>query len=135
MNSLEAHAGPVVGPVDVATLNHHGNRDSQSPHFVRSLRPRVWVQQCWSSDHPGEEVLRRVTSRKLYPGERDLFTTDMLEANVLVIGDRVNSAYKNLHGHVVVRVFDEGQQYQIFVLDDYSPLREVLAVHGPYQSR
>lgn len=135
MNALEAHVGPVVGPVDVATLNHHGNRDSQSPYYVRSLRPRVWVQQCWSSDHPGEEVLRRVTSTNLYPGPRDLFTTDMLQVNIMVIGDRVKSAYQNLHGHVVVRVFDEGRQYQVFVLNDFSPRREVLSVHGPYLSR
>ncbi|MDX1910415.1 MAG: MBL fold metallo-hydrolase [Saprospiraceae bacterium] len=135
IDAVEAHVGPVIGPVDVAALNHHGNRDSQSPHYVRSLRPRVWVQQCWSSDHPGEEVLRRITSSKLYPGPRDLFTTDMLEANRLVIGERIINGYKNQHGHVVVRVFDRGHKYQVFVLNDYSTKREVLAIHGPYFSR
>lgn len=135
MNSLEAHAGPVVGPVDVATLNHHGNRDSQSPWYVRCVRPRVWIQQCWSSDHPGEEVLRRITSTKLYPGERDLFTTDMLEANRQVIGERIERTYKNRHGHVVVRVYDEGRQYRVYVLNDFSTKRGIMSVHGPYTSR
>jgi len=134
-NSVEANVAPVVGAVDVATLNHHGNRDSQSPFYVRTLRPRVWIQQCWSSDHPGEEVLRRITSTRLYPGERDLFTTDMLAANELVIGEKIKNSYKNLHGHVVVRVFDRGLKYLIYILDDFSPKREILAVFGPYDAR
>jgi beta-lactamase superfamily II metal-dependent hydrolase len=134
-NSVEAHLAPAVGPVDVATLNHHGNRDAESPYFVRSLRPRVWIQQVWSSDHPGEEVLRRISSQRLYPGPRDLFTTDMLPANELVIGERIRQSYRNLHGHVVLRVFDEGRQYRVYVLDDYSPRRELLAEFGPYFSR
>jgi beta-lactamase superfamily II metal-dependent hydrolase len=133
--SMEAHVGPVSGAVDVATLNHHANRDSESPYFVRSIRPRVWVQQVWSSDHPGEEVLRRITSPKMYPGTRDLFTTDMLPANELVIGERIARSYKNLHGHVVVRVMDEGRSYKVYVLNDFSDRREVLAEFGPYLSR
>lgn len=133
--SVEAHVAPVTGAVDVASLNHHGNRDSQSPFFVRTLRPRVWVQQCWSSDHPGEEVLRRITSAKLYPGPRALFTTDMLEANQQVIGEKIGQSYQNLHGHVVVRVGEGGRQYWVYVLNDFSKKREVLAVHGPFVAR
>lgn len=134
-NSLEAQVAPVIGPVDVATFNHHGNRDSQSPVYIRTLRPRVWVQQSWSSDHPGDDVLRRVASEGLYPGERDLFTTDMLEANRLVIGDRVDRQYRSQHGHIVIRVFNRGTQYMVYVLDDLSATREIKAVFGPYQSR
>ena len=91
--------------------------------------------EVWSSDHPGEEVLRRITSETLYPGERDLFTTDMLEANRLVIGDRIDQSYRNLHGHIVVRVYDNGARYMIYVLDDLSEKREVIASYGPYLSR
>ncbi|MBK7870337.1 MAG: hypothetical protein IPJ74_06425 [Saprospiraceae bacterium] len=135
MNSVEAQIAPVVGAVDVATLNHHGNRDSQSPYYVRTLRPRVWVQQLWSSDHPGEEVLRRITSTNLYPGERDLFATDMLEANELVIGDRIKNSYKSRHGHIVIRVYEQGLKYKVFILNDESEKREVIAEFGPYESR
>ncbi len=134
-NSVEAHIAPVVGAVDVATLNHHGNRDSQSAYFVRTLRPRVWVQQLWSSDHPGEEVLRRITATSLYPGERDLFATDMLEANELVIGERIANSYKSRHGHVVIRVYENGAKYKVFILNDESVKREVIAEFGPYEAR
>ncbi len=132
-NSVESNIAPVVGPVDVATLNHHGNRDSQNSFYVRTLRPRVWIQQNWSSDHPGEEVLRRITSTVLYPGERDLFSTIMLQANKDVIGSRLNS-YKSQQGHIVVRVYDEGAKYDIYILNDTSEKKEVLAKFGPYIS-
>lgn len=134
-NSMEALIAPVVGPVDVATLNHHGNRDSQSPYYVRTLRPQVWVQQGWSSDHPGEEVLRRLTSEKLYPGPRDLFTTDMLQANIQVIGEKIERSYRNLHGHVLIRVTEGGASFRVYVLNDFSRTREIIATYGPYRSR
>lgn len=132
--SVESHVAPVIGAVDVATLNHHGNRDSQNKFFVRTLRPRVWIGQTWSSDHPGHDVLARLLSEKLYPGERDLFSTGMTQANKDVIGGSMKK-YKSLHGHIVVRVYDNGAKYDIFVLNERSEKREVKAKYGPYESR
>ena len=134
INSMESNVAPVIGPVDVATFNHHGNRDSQNEYYVRTLRPRVWVQQSWSSDHPGHDVLRRVLSEKLYPGERDLFATSMLESNILVIGSAITNGYKSLSGHVVVRVYPGGDHYSIFVLSDETSETKVLK-HFDYESR
>ncbi|WP_254774791.1 ComEC/Rec2 family competence protein [Flagellimonas zhangzhouensis] len=134
INGLESHVAPVVGPVDVATLNHHGNRDSQNPYYVRTIRPRVWIQQNWTADHPGEEVLRRITSKKLYPGDRDIFSTIMLQGTRDVIGGRLDQ-YKSQNGHIVVRVYDNGDTYDIYVLNDASEEREILTKHGPYKAR
>ncbi|RDY60063.1 MBL fold metallo-hydrolase [Flagellimonas nanhaiensis] len=133
-NSVESHIAPIVGPVDVATLNHHGNRDSQNPYYVRAIRPRVWIQQNWTADHPGEEVLRRITSKELYPGDRDIFSTVMLQGAKDVIGGRLNQ-YRSQEGHIVVRVYDEGDKYDVFILNDKSEEREILAKHGPYTAR
>ncbi|MBN2612487.1 MAG: MBL fold metallo-hydrolase [Bacteroidales bacterium] len=118
--SMEALAAPVVGSVDVAILNHHGSRDSQSPVWVRTLRPRVWVQQNWSSDHPGHEVLNRVVSEKLYPGDRDLYALCMTETTKNYIGGMINRYYKSTCGHVLVRVYETGEFYDVFVLEDNS---------------
>ena len=135
-HSMESHVAPVVGSVDVATLNHHGNRDSQQPYYVRTLRPRVWIQQTWSSDHPGHDVLRRIMSQSIYPGERDLFSTDLLAPNIDVIGEpAIARAYKSRNGHVVVRVEPQGDRYSVFVLDDRDTDYRVLSQHGPYLSR
>lgn len=134
INSLESHVAPVIGPVDVATLNHHGNRNSQNPYFVRTVRPKVWIQQNWTADHPGEEVLRRITSKQLYPGERDIFSTIMLQGTKDVIEGRLDQ-YKSQQGHIVVRVYEQGDTYDIYVLNDASEEREILSKHGPYTSR
>lgn len=134
VNSVESHIAPVVGAVDVATLNHHGNRDSQNDVYVRALRPRVWIQQNWSSDHPGDEVLRRITSRELYPGERDIFSNVMLQANKDVIGARLDE-YKSQNGHIVLRVYPKGNTYSIFILNDTSTKREIKRTFGPYDAR
>lgn len=134
IDALESHVAPVVGPVDVATLNHHGNRDSQNPFYVRTIRPRVWIQQNWTADHPGEEVLRRITSKKLYPDDRDIFSTIILQGTKDVIGGRLNQ-YKSQNGHIVVRVYDNGDTYDVYVLDDTSEEREIISKHGPYKAR
>ena len=132
---LETPTAQAVGPVDMATLNHHGNRDCCNEFFIRTLRPRVWIQQTWSSDHPGHEVLRRITSDYLYPGDRDLFATNMLEANKQVIGPSLENAYQSTEGHIVVRVMEGGASYMIYVLNDNNREREVMGVFGPYQSK
>jgi beta-lactamase superfamily II metal-dependent hydrolase len=134
INSVESNIAPVIGAVDVATLNHHGNRDSQNAFYVRTLRPRVWIQQNWSSDHPGDEVLRRITSKELYPGQRDVFSSVMLQANKDVIGGRLGQ-YKSQNGHIVLRVYPKGESYSIFILNDTSVKREIIAIFGPYESR
>ena len=134
MNALESYVAPVIGAVDVATLNHHGNRDSQNPFYVRTIRPRVWIQQNWTADHPGEEVLRRITSKKLYPGDRDIFSTIMLQGTKDVIGGRLD-LYKSQNGHIVVRVYNNGDTYKVYVLDDTTEERKIISEHGPYTAR
>jgi len=124
---MESKVAPVIGPVDVATMNHHGNRGSMNTYFVSCLRPRVWIQQNWSSDHPGADVLRRIISQELYPGRRDLFATVMLEANKRVIGNLIDESYQSQSGHIVVRVYAGGDRYSVFVLNDKTTKREVVS--------
>jgi beta-lactamase superfamily II metal-dependent hydrolase len=131
---MDALAAPVIGSVDVATLNHHGNRDSQSEYFVRTIRPRVWIGQSWTANHPGEEVLRRITSTDIYPGERDIFTNFLSPANNLVLGRRGTGSFKTTSGHIVVRVKPGGDEYDIYVLNDRTPGKEILSQYH-YKSR
>ena len=124
-----------VREVDIATTDHHGNRDAVNEFFVKTLKPRVWIGQTWSADHPGREVLGRMTSTYLYAGERDLFSTNMHEANRLVIGPLIDRSYKSQQGHIVVRVDPKGNSYKIFILDDSKVDMPVKAIFGPYQSK
>ncbi len=132
---VETPTAQAVGPVDMVAMNHHGNRDCCNAYFVKTLQPRVWIEQTWSSDHPGHEVLRRITSDYLYPGERDLFATNILEANRQVIGPSLENAYRSTEGHIVVRVGEQGNNYRIYTLNDSNAQREITGVFGPYASQ
>lgn len=129
---VETSIAKAVGKVDIATMDHHGNRDALNEFFIKTLQPRVWIEQVWTADHPGHEVLIRATSQYLYPGPRDIFATNMMEANELVIGPLIDQSYKSKQGHIVVRVIPGGNNYYIIILDDNNPELIVRKVFGPY---
>jgi hypothetical protein len=133
-HDVETPVATAVGAVDAAVVNHHGNRDSTNAFLVSTLRPRVWILPVWSADHPGHDVLDRLYSARLYPGPRDVFATNMIEANRIVIGpllDRLASA----QGHVVIRVAPGGASYQVIIVDDSAETYRVGKVFGPFTPR
>jgi hypothetical protein len=80
----------------------------------------------------GHEVLIRMTTPYLYEGPRDLFATNMLEANKIVIGPLIDRSYKSQQGHIVVRVLPGGKTYFVIILDDARANMPVKAIFGPY---
>jgi len=131
---VESELAKAIGQVDIATMDHHGNRDAVNANFIKALQPRVWIEQTWTADHPGHEVLIRIMS-KLYNGPRDLFATNMMEATKIVIGPLVDQSYKSQQGHILVRVLPGGKTYYVIILDDADTNRLVKAVFGPYQTK
>ncbi|WP_121357625.1 phosphatidylinositol-specific phospholipase C/glycerophosphodiester phosphodiesterase family protein [Flavisolibacter nicotianae] len=132
---VETPVAKAIGEVDVATMDHHGNRDAVNEFQIKTFKPKAWIEQVWSSDHPGHEVLIRLTTPYLYKTQRDLFATNMLEANKLVIGPLIDNAYKSQQGHIVVRVLPGGNDYYIIILDDSTPDMAVKNIFGPYRSK
>lgn len=81
------------------------------------------------------DVFRRITSQYLYEGPRDLFATNMMEANKIVIGPSLEKAYKSMDGHILLRVMPGGKEYYVIILNDENTDYEVKAVFGPYRSK
>ncbi len=133
-HDVETPVAKAVGPVDVNVLNHHGYIDTENAFFVSTLRPRVHIIPVWAPSHPGSRVLNRLLSTRLYPGPRDIFATNMMEANKIVIGSNLEKL-KSDQGHILVRVVPEGDTYHVIILDDSAETYKVVAVHGPYRSR
>lgn len=144
---MEAAVAAVTGPIDVAVLNHHGNSDASSAFFLGVLQPRVCIAQVWAARQVDPETWARLRSEQLYPGPRDIFSTNgmwegRVEHIVRVFGDDVGrrhvDALKGLaadQGHIVVRVAPGGASYRVLVLDDSDESQRVRSVHGPYTSR
>ena len=131
---METPVAKAVGPVEVNVLNHHGNLDAQNAFFLQSLRARVHIMSVWSSDHPGNSVLKRLLNRHIYPGPRDIFATNMLEPNYQVIGPRLEQL-KSAQGHIVVRVYSGGERYKVIILNDSDSTYKIKATFGPYTAR
>ncbi len=131
----ESSIAPLVGPVDVMALDHHGNRDATNGRILAVLRPRVMVEQVYTTDQPGGEVVHRMASQALYPGKRDIFATHIFPQTEQAIGPVMAHAYHRESGHIVIRVAAGGASYRVFVLDDKTTRPVVRAVFGPYQSR
>ncbi len=130
---VETAVAQVAGPVNVATLDHHGYFDATGPEFVRLMRPRVVIVQTWHASHPALSVLNAVYSKTLYPGDRDVFATGLAPAAALADA-RFSDRMLSQHGHVVVRVAPGGTQYEVIVLDDTVEDGKVKARFGPYRS-
>lgn len=130
---METPVADVVGPVDVNVVNHHGYFDAQNDYFLRKLQPKVHIIQSWAVSHPSPGTLSRLQSTKLYPGSRDIFSTNTMGVTKTFIGGAINGM-KSLQGHIVVRVHPGGATYTIYVLDDSNEKNSVKSIHGPYTS-
>lgn len=140
--SAEAVAAPVIGKVDVATMNHHGFNDAQSEIFVKTLRPLVWVQQNWAASQISLPMILRTLDRHSYDYHRDLFALHHFKLNDLALPslagssrhDPIDQYYKNTMAHVVVRVLPGGKEYWIIMLSSDTENPVVQAYYGPYKS-
>jgi hypothetical protein len=129
---VETPVARSVGPVEVALLDHHGYLDSTNAAWLTALRPRVLISHFWNAAHLSPTVMRRIWSTRLYPGPRDVFATNMMEATKIVGGPTLDKVHAP--GHVVVRVAPGGDRYTVIRLDDADESRRVLSVHGPFDA-
>jgi len=121
---VETPVSKLVGPVEVAVLPHHGYSDAVNENFVRTLRPQVFIIPAWDFYHPQPEPLQRAVNRELYPEDRQIFSTGLVEGNRERMGELSNQIMPT--GHIVTRVFNKGEQFQLFVLDATSTDYEVI---------
>ncbi len=130
--NVEPAVGHASGPVDVMKANHHGSWDANSVPFLAALRPRVIVVGARADGHPAVNTYRRMTSLKIWPGERDIFVTRVSEATAKTTYGVDKAA--STQGHVVIRVEAGGARYRVFVLDDGDEAMRITAMFGPYES-
>ena len=131
---IETPVGLVTGPVDVCEVNHHAYIDAMGEAFLKAVRPRAFIIQAHGAAHPDNSSFQRMTSQRIYPGERDIFTTNLMEANKTVIGEQRTNVMKSEKGHIVIRVHPGGNHYDIYILDVTSESFVIKSIHGPYDS-
>ena len=127
---IEAPLAQIVKPVDVMKSNHHGTSNCNSDLLLNKLKPKVVLSHTWRDVHPNPETIAR-----MYQSNNDcqIFTTNMSNANKTRIGPNLNKI-KSLEGHIIVRVNPDGDEYNIYVLDDSNQKYNVIRTFGPYQA-
>jgi beta-lactamase superfamily II metal-dependent hydrolase len=133
-HDVETPMAPIVGQTEVCCVNHHGYNNATNDTFIATLMPRVFVIQASDALHPNHSTLERMLSKQLYPGKRDVFSTNLHPAAAIVIGDDVKKM-KSTQGHIVVRVSPQGKEYYIYILDDSNTKRRIKQIFGPYTCR
>ena len=68
--------------------------------------------------------MKRMLDTSLYPGERMIFATGRLDSNDKNLGEYADDILQT--GHIVIRVYEGGSTYQIFVLSDTSQAYSVI---------
>ena len=130
---IESAVGIITGPVDVCVANHHANLDAMGVAFLSAVRPKVIIVQVSVPSQPDNGALDRMFSKRIYPGERDIFITNLMEETKIVVGQKLTQL-KSQQGHIVIRVNPGGNDYMIYILDDSSESFKIKAIHGPYYS-
>lgn len=118
----ESIIAPFVGAVTAMKADHHATRDSSNPYFLWVTRPDVIVIPASESKHPWKDTFDRYNDPQA-KGRRMLFVTS--DAGREQIGEERWAKFPPT-GHVVIRVYEGGKAYQVFVLNASSGSYEIL---------
>ena len=122
----EARLGPVVGPVDVCKMNHHGCPSSMGAAFCRNVKAQAYMSSVWSPNQVTHANMVHMASRKLYAGERFImpgFMPDVCREQYK--GRDFMADVLDVAGHRVFKVAPGGKTFEAFVL---SPWDETMSV-------
>lgn len=129
--NVEKFVGEFIGETDVVLANHHAYSDAMYEPFLKAVTPQVCILPVWDYYHPQPSTLYNMLRGGIdeeHPAARDsvnyVFSAGIVGSNrerlaadgQLILPD----------GHVVVRVYEGGNRFQVFVLNDRSTDYEIL---------
>lgn len=135
MIDLEEKVALACGAVDVCKVNHHAYLDAMTEGFLRHIKAKSYVIPVWDNEHIQPAIINRMLSKDIYAGNRMIFPTH--------ISDKLYKKYDSeawmsavcpQSGHVVVKVYDGGRKYKIYVLSAQDERMTVRAIYGPYKT-
>ena len=119
---VQTPVSKVIGTVDVAVADHHGYRDSMNENLLKALNANAIVLPVWDLYHPHPNAMKRINKQ----GVTEVFPAGMTEENLAKLKKEGLADAIRPAGHIVVRVYNGGKKYQIFVLNDRSLDYEII---------
>lgn len=126
---IESYVADYCGPVTVMKANHHAWKDACNPYFMWKMRPEVIIVTASHINHPRKESVQRIYDHQM-PGARKMYLT--CDAAREQIGEELWKNVEPVQGHIMVRVYEGGKSWQLFVLDAYSTDYRII-YKGPVQ--
>lgn len=121
-NDVQSQVSKVIGTVDVALADHHGYRDSMNDNLLKALQTNAIVLPVWDLYHPHPNAMKRIINN----GVTEVFPAGMTEENLAKLKEQGLADGIRPSGHIVLRVYNGGKKYQIFVLNDRSLDYEII---------
>ncbi len=126
--NVEAQTGKVCGKVEVCKSNHHGCLDAMHEDFLEAVQAKHYITDVWHLKHTLPDVFNRMLAKSdcqifvqyLWPEEMERHANEEWTKKVFD------------QGHVVVKVYDEGRKYKIYMLSAEDEDMIVKAIYGPY---
>lgn len=128
---VQTPVSKVIGTVDVAVADHHGYRDSMNDNLLKALNANAIVLPVWDLYHPHPNAMKRIIKN----GVTEVFPAGMTEENLTKLTEAGLADPIRPAGHIVVRVYNGGKKYQIFVLNDRSLDYEIIYKSKVFKAR
>lgn len=109
---MESQIADICGRMTVVKADHHGWKDSCNPYFLWKTRPQAVLIPAFGNTHPWIATLRRLSDP--HYGIKGIFATT--RSAEVICKDEMNNI--TAVGHIVVRVYEGGEKWQVFVLDN-----------------
>lgn len=132
-DDIETSVGALIGETEVVVADHHAYSNAMNDSFIMNTKARVFIIPVWDWYHPQPVTLSAMLSRKLYPGDREVYAAGLVEGNRTRLGEDGQKIMPA--GHIVVRVYPGGGRYQVFVLNDNTTSYEIIYKSGEILSR
>ena len=129
--NVEAKTGEACGEVDVCKTNHHAYKDAMTEGFVNAVNPDHYISCAWDIWHTQPQLMERMLTRTDGMIFHQFVWPEFLEEH------KNASWYDRLYkdgGHIVVKAYDKGRSYKIYILDSTNEDMIVKAVFGPYSA-
>lgn len=128
--NLEAQTGIACGEVDVCKTNHHSYKDSMHEGFLEAVKAKHYIGCTWDLQHTQPDIFKRMLSKSdclifhqyLWPEQMAKHEGEEWTQKVIE------------QGHIVVKAYDHGKKYKVYVLSAEDEQMIVKAIYGPYES-
>lgn len=133
---LESEIAEICGPVDVCKANHHAYKDAMSQGFIKHIKASSYIIPVWDYEHIQPVIMERMASTNLNSNNINIFPTRFPNHLKEKYANEkwINSVCQE-DGHIVIKVYEKGEKYNIYILSANDEKSTVKAIYGPFLSK